>query len=150
MLPLRKAKVIGVYLALPKEPRTADWIKLFRRHGQQVAVPVTAPELFFSRTTRRTRYQKSRLGTQEPVPFHRVAVPWSRLDALLIPGLAFDPETGARLGRGGGIFDDVISRTPRACHIGVCFEVQCLPGVPAGSRDQRVNFLVSEKRILKF
>jgi 5-formyltetrahydrofolate cyclo-ligase len=74
-----------------------------------------------------------------------------QLDAVLVPGLAFD-RSGARLGRGAGFYDrfleplDGIERAPRL--IGVCFERQLAERVPVEEHDRRVGALVTESGVI--
>jgi 5-formyltetrahydrofolate cyclo-ligase len=71
----------------------------------------------------------------------------SDLDAVVVPGVAFDPE-GRRLGRGGGHYDRLLAELPAAtARIGVCFEVQVVEEVPIGPHDQPVDVVVSETTV---
>jgi 5-formyltetrahydrofolate cyclo-ligase len=71
------------------------------------------------------------------------------LDVILIPGLAFDLN-GNRLGQGGGWYDRVLARAPHALKIGVCFDCQILESVPHEAHDVKMDFVVTEKRLLEF
>ena len=71
----------------------------------------------------------------------------SDLDLILVPGLAFD-EQGRRLGRGGGHYDRFLGGLLSA-RVGVAFEVQLAPEVPAGPRDEPVHAIVTERRIIQ-
>ena len=69
------------------------------------------------------------------------------LSWILVPGLAFDPTTGARLGRGGGYFDRYLAGCagvsgPRL--VGVCWHRQLRRGLPTEPHDQRVHRLITE------
>jgi 5-formyltetrahydrofolate cyclo-ligase len=77
-----------------------------------------------------------------------VAYGAGEVDVLLLPGLAFD-ESGNRLGQGGGWYDRVLSSAPAALKIGVCFDCQIADVVPHESHDVRVDFVVTEKRVIK-
>ncbi len=66
------------------------------------------------------------------------------LDAVLVPGLAFDLN-GRRLGRGGGHYDRFLVRLrPDCLRVGVCFEGQIVDTVPADPWDQPVDAVVTE------
>lgn len=61
------------------------------------------------------------------------------LDLILVPGLAFDP-LGNRLGRGAGFYDRFLSALPSSVRtLGVCFDEQLIPAVPADAHDVRVQ-----------
>ncbi|MCF6314521.1 MAG: 5-formyltetrahydrofolate cyclo-ligase [Verrucomicrobiales bacterium] len=77
--------------------------------------------------------------------------PQQDLQVILLPGLAFDPSNGARLGKGKGFYDrlldDLITNPASAViTIGVCFSCQ-LDQVPEEEHDQRVDVIVTEKDI---
>lgn len=65
------------------------------------------------------------------------------LDAVILPGLAFDPQ-GRRLGRGGGYYDRFLPLAPRAVRIGVAFESRVVDRVPQEPHDTGVDILVTE------
>jgi 5-formyltetrahydrofolate cyclo-ligase len=69
-----------------------------------------------------------------------------KLDALLVPGLAFD-ENGNRIGRGMGFFDRLL-REARGIKIALAYDFQVLNEVPADAHDVRVDFIVTEKRVV--
>lgn len=67
----------------------------------------------------------------------------SRMDLIVVPGVAFDLK-GRRLGRGGGYYDRVLRRAKKVCKVGLCFREQLMPSVPVTSRDQRVNQIITD------
>lgn len=66
---------------------------------------------------------------------------------ILIPGLAFS-EQGDRLGRGKGFYDKYLSRYT-GVKIGVCFEVQLVDSIPTEFHDVPLDYIVTEKKIIK-
>jgi 5-formyltetrahydrofolate cyclo-ligase len=83
---------------------------------------------------------------REPGPDAPVVDP-TGIDLAIVPGVAFD-ESGRRLGRGGGYYDRFLS-TLSVTSIGVAFELQLVPIVPAGSQDIRVKAIVTERRFIR-
>jgi len=72
------------------------------------------------------------------------------LDVLLLPGLAFD-RSGARLGRGRGYIDGLLSRVrPEAVTIGIAPEAVIVQRLPTGGHDRNVSHLASEHGITAF
>lgn len=66
------------------------------------------------------------------------------LDAVLVPGLAFDP-WGYRLGYGQGFYDRFLARLPPHTQtIGLVAEALILPALPHDPWDVPVQFLASE------
>jgi 5-formyltetrahydrofolate cyclo-ligase len=73
-------------------------------------------------------------------------------DALLVPLLACDGE-GWRLGYGGGFYDrtlDYLRKKRSVTAIGVGFDLQLVPEVPHGADDQRLDWLLTDRRACAF
>lgn len=87
-------------------------------------------------------------GTLQPSPRRETLEP----DALIVPLLACDEE-GWRLGYGGGFYDRTLAGL-RACRkvtaVGVGFDGQFVPEVPHGPDDQRLDWLLTDKRACAF
>ena len=69
---------------------------------------------------------------------------------VVAPLLAVDP-AGRRLGYGGGYYDRTIAalrRDGEVVAVGIGYDVQIRPGVPAGRGDMRVDWVVSDQRII--
>jgi 5-formyltetrahydrofolate cyclo-ligase len=71
-------------------------------------------------------------------------IPLSRLDLILVPGVAFDWH-GHRLGRGKGFYDRLLAGT-RGVKCGIAFDRQMVNEVPAGPSDVRMNFILTPTR----
>lgn len=69
------------------------------------------------------------------------------VDTIIVPGSVYDLE-GYRIGYGGGYYD----RYMKSHHIkiGVCFDFQVVDLLPRESHDVKLDWLVTEKRIIKF
>ena len=61
----------------------------------------------------------------------------------LIPGIAFD-DRGNRLGRGCGYYDRLLERHPGGYRMGVCWECQMVPQIPAMEWDIRMDAVATE------
>ena len=85
-------------------------------------------------------------GVLEPKAGSQV-IPFSEIDCVLVPGLAFD-STGGRLGRGGGWFDRMLAEI-RGLRIGVAFSVQLVGNVPVESHDIRMDCLVTAEELIR-
>jgi 5-formyltetrahydrofolate cyclo-ligase len=71
-------------------------------------------------------------------------IPLSRLDLILVPGVAFDWH-GHRLGRGKGFYDRLLAGT-RGVKCGIAFDEQMVNEVPAGPSDVHMNFILTPTR----
>lgn len=137
------ARTILLFYSFGSEVPTAGIIQRFLDAGTRVLLPflegrkMDAAELRPGDSLATTAY-----GPKEPT--HRIPVDPAEVDAVIAPGLAFDPE-GYRLGYGGGHYDRYLSRLRRdSCRVGIAFHVQVVPKVPRGSRDQPLDFVVTE------
>ena len=87
------------------------------------------------------------LGTREPPRLAPSADP-SRLDLVLVPGVAFDLQC-RRLGRGRGHYDATLAQlSGRAVRVGLAFELQLVAEVPFEPHDAPVDAVVTEARVV--
>lgn len=142
----RRARCVLGYLADASEPDLDPLLKAAMAHG----IEVCAPRMDWEARAMRPRrldaidlIETRRHGIREPVA-ESPEVPVASLDAVLVPGVAFDP-SGDRLGRGAGFYDRFLATLPQTAHIvGVCFEIQRVERVPSAPHDARVSMLVTE------
>jgi 5-formyltetrahydrofolate cyclo-ligase len=73
----------------------------------------------------------------------------AEVDAVIVPGVAFD-RRGGRVGYGGGFYDRYLPRTrPGTPAIGVAFAEQLVEEVPSGSFDRPVDVVVTQEGVLR-
>jgi 5-formyltetrahydrofolate cyclo-ligase len=139
----QKAKVVMFYIAFDGEVNTAEMIKAAKKSGKIVAVPVCKK----GRVTLRPCLLNDTLGLKKGAygicePAVEVSVDPKDLGLVIVPGLAFD-KRGARLGRGKGCFDRFLTRIPkRVPSIGLAFDFQILPYIPAKKHDVNVDRII--------
>jgi len=140
----RTARAVGAYMPLADE---VDITPLFRILDKTFYIPAFDEVSGCYRMARLTaELKKGRFGIFEPaVPVFAVE---GDLDLIIVPGVAFD-RAGRRIGRGGGFYDRLLPRY-RAVRAGICFDFQCLEAIPAEEHDIRMNFTVTEAKILEF
>ena len=85
-------------------------------------------------------------GIREPKPGCAEMV-LSRLDLILVPGVAFDLR-GNRLGRGRGFYDRLLAET-RGVKCGIAFDEQITGEVPTGEHDLQMDFILTPTRCVK-
>ncbi len=69
------------------------------------------------------------------------------LDAVIVPGVAFDRQ-GGRLGNGAGYYDRLLARVrPDAVLAAICYETQLLPAVAMDQHDVYMDFVVTEQAV---
>ncbi len=74
--------------------------------------------------------------------------PLEEIDAIVVPGVAFDEE-GNRLGFGGGYYDTLLSGADAPPTIGIAYDEQVVGRVPHEDRDRPVNVLVTPTRTIR-
>lgn len=125
-------------------------IELFNE-GRQLCLPVVAGKgqrLVFRAWRPGDPLEAGVFGTLQPSPRREVLEP----DALIVPLLACDQE-GWRLGYGGGFYDRTLAALRSArptTALGVGFGEQHVPQVPRGPGDQRLDWLLTDKRAYAF
>ncbi|WII36867.1 5-formyltetrahydrofolate cyclo-ligase [Paenibacillus thiaminolyticus] len=137
-----------------------------RQHGDAVYLPRTEAS---SRTmtlhpwTEDTVFTSGTFGLQEPGPdAERLdREHWDRLDAILVPGIAYDRQ-GGRLGLGAGYYDrfwhaylEVLDRAPHgrrranpAVRVACIYSWQLAERVPMEAHDIAVEWLITEDEII--
>lgn len=141
------------YVNFRSEVETINLINICLGRGKKVAVPCTDPEchrlipcqVFDLAQELRPGY----CGIPEPDPAVGLRIPPEQIEIVILPGAAFDTQ-GGRLGYGGGYYDRFLARlAPQALRVGLAFEMQLVPVIPLCSHDQKLDLLVTEKRIIK-
>ena len=134
---------LAAYLALPGEVSATPALHAAAALGWRCAVPAWNAALRrydFCRWTPDTAVGPGRFRVPEPV-----APEWidpRELDAMLVPGLAFD-RAGNRLGFGRGFYDRLIARCrPGLLTFGVAAEWQLVPAVPSEPHDRALTAIL--------
>jgi len=118
--------------------------------GFGCALPVVVAKgepLTFRTWTPQVLMERSGLGILAPA----ATVPEVDPDVLLVPLLAFD-RAGYRLGYGAGFYDRTLERlrrSKRVTAIGIGFAGQEVDSVPRDQYDQPLDWLVTERFVLK-
>ena len=139
------ADTVMVYVSFRSEVETNRLIVELRR-THRVAAPRVVAAGTMDAMLLGGQLVRSRLGILEPPATGEMVEPES-IDAVLVPGLAFDSE-GYRLGYGGGYYDRFLARCARALRIGLAFEAQMVESVRPHIRDQPLDHIVTERRVI--
>ncbi|MBR59018.1 MAG: 5-formyltetrahydrofolate cyclo-ligase [Myxococcales bacterium] len=121
---IQRATHVAGYFPVRGEIDVRPLLEELLQRGVQVYLPIIdGKDLLFGRITTLDPADLSLGPFGIPAP-STGAEPLTSLDAVLIPGVAFDHE-GNRMGRGGGYFDRALmNASDRPCRIGVAYSCQ--------------------------
>ena len=91
-------------------------------------------------------------GIQEPNHLLCKPIDYNEAEIIFIPGAVFDIQ-GNRIGYGKGFYDRFLSQynfiDKRPMKIAFAFEYQVLPIVPHEADDQKIDIIVTERRVIR-
>lgn len=107
---VQNANKIGITFSMPLEVNTAPIIEQLWEMGKEVYIPRVLPkrQMEFTLYHPETNLTKSKFGVYENWE-ENVKVS-SKLDLLIVPGLAFSLNDKSRLGFGGGYYDRYLAK----------------------------------------
>lgn len=153
---IKSANSIAIYHAYGFEFDLSHVIKYCLKLGKKVYQPIAYKETRIMRFAEVVQYAKNdeirkvfySLGDEV---LHEIE--WYNIDLVLMPLVAVS-KSGFRLGKGGGYYDatfattNTLAKKPILCGVG--FDMQIIDEIPVESWDIKLNYFVSEKRILNF
>ncbi|MDR3687367.1 MAG: 5-formyltetrahydrofolate cyclo-ligase [Coriobacteriia bacterium] len=147
---LSSVATILAYAALPNEldPMPAIW--RMRKRGVRIAYPrIEAPGVLgMHYVDHEMELVPGPFGLAQPSE-HAGHAPHQCIDAVIVPGVAFDVQ-GTRLGYGGGYYDRLLPMMrPECVRIGVAFDEQVLEHIPTEDHDECVDIVVTPARIIR-
>ncbi|MBT0727863.1 5-formyltetrahydrofolate cyclo-ligase [Rosenbergiella australiborealis] len=109
--PIQQAQHIALFMSMDGEINTRPLIARLWHLGKSVYLPRINPHqpttLLFQRFTPQTTLVKHRFGMMEPEENCDECRPFTDLDVVIVPLVAFDSD-GQRLGMGGGFYDRLL------------------------------------------
>lgn len=138
---VKQAQTILMYYSLSDEVYTHEVINTLVKDGKTVLLPAV-----LSDTEMELRCYE---GPQDLIggffnimePVGKTFTDYHQVDTAIIPGMAFDSRCN-RLGRGKGYYDRLLPRLTNAYKLGVCFDFQKLPGIPADEHDMKMDEII--------
>ena len=149
---LKKEKItkgiIGGYYPVNFEIDDLELLKKFERNNYDISLPVIKKnfQMDFYKWSFSDPLKVNKYGIPEPET-KNIVYP----DVLLVPLVAFDKNLN-RLGYGGGYYDRLIkklSKKKKIMKIGLAFSVQKIDKVPINIYDQKLDYIVTNKLIIK-
>lgn len=146
------AASVMVYCSTGSEVRTYTLIEALTAMGKRVSAPaITGPGQMAGYTIESLRdLLPGRFGILTPREALRIET--NRLDdpgVVLLPGVAFDPDTLHRLGTGGGFYDRYLAPRRTAFTLGLAFEQQLATRLPAEPHDIPASAIVTPERTIR-
>ena len=145
----KKAKTLLLYAPIYGEVETKGVFHEALKRKKTVALPKVNGEKLEARQVKEWgTLEKGAFGVNEPTGRQKL-LPAEKLDVVFVPGIAFDEE-GYRLGYGKGFYDRFLREKARnAKRVGLAYEFQVVKRLPRESHDEKVDVLVTEKRVLR-
>ena len=141
---------IGIYAPLHNEVRTELLFTEGKRHRKELyfpAVDESAGEINFYRIKTWDELEPGYAGILEPTTAASRLRNLATLDALLVPGVAFDLR-GGRVGYGKQYYDNCLIGF-RGKRIALAYDFQIVSELPIGVRERKVDWIVTEKRVIR-
>lgn len=138
---VKNAGCVLMYYSLDDEVNTHEAVDMLLKQGKRVLLPavVSDTEMELRCYEGPKDLEGGFFNIMEPVG--KVFSNYAEIDVAVIPGVAFDGRCN-RLGRGRGYYDRLLPRLTEAYKIGICFDFQKLPGIPADKHDVKVDEVV--------
>ena len=141
-------KNIGGYYPVNFEVDDLELLKKFEKNKFNISLPVIKKkfQMDFHPWSFSDPLKINIYGIPEP-EIKNIVYP----DILLVPLLAFDKNLN-RLGYGGGYYDRLIaklSKKKRIIKIGLALSVQKIDKIPINVYDQKLDYIVTNKNIVK-
>jgi len=141
-------KSIGGYYPSNYEIDDLDILDLLEKKNFKVSLPIIKKDnqMNFYNWSRNDPLKINKFGIPEPVS-SKIFYP----DILLVPLVAYDSNLN-RLGYGGGYYDryiEKIEKIKKIKKIGLAFSFQKISSIPINQYDKKLDFIFTEKEILK-
>lgn len=147
----KNAKTIMTFISFGAEVDTHEFIKDSISKGKRIVVPITIAASKELRLSEVFNFEELEIG------FYNILTPKeefiryvdsSEVDLIIVPGVAFD-RNGYRIGYGGGYYDRFLSKLDHITKISLAFDMQLIPKVPHENFDIPVNYIITEKELIK-
>jgi 5-formyltetrahydrofolate cyclo-ligase len=144
---IQKARTILFYASMPGEVDTLAMIEKAIILGKRVSLPIVEQnqrKLIPTLISSMEDVHKKKHGIAEPLLDPDKVLALKDIDAVVVPGLAFD-RLHNRLGRGAGYYDRFLSTLPEtAITVGLAFDFQLHPqSLPTEAHDMRLQQIIA-------
>jgi len=147
---MQKGAVVSAYWPMRDEMDVRPLMTRLHGLGYVMALPVIVGRdrpLIFRRWTPGMELRSGLFGVSQPDADAGEVAP----DVLLVPLLGFD-RVGNRIGWGAGFYDRTLAKLRRGggiTAVGIAFSAQELPRVPTDDSDEPLDWIATERDVLK-
>lgn len=148
---LTPGMVVSGFMPMKTEINPLPLLRKLAGAGAQLALPCIAGRgkpLIMRAWKSGDAFKEGQWGIREPLPDAPEVSP----DIVIVPLACFD-RAGHRIGYGAGYYDMTLAALrakKKVVAIGVVFAAQEIPRVPATERDERLDFVLTEREVIKF
>jgi 5-formyltetrahydrofolate cyclo-ligase len=135
-----RAERVMFYMSRGKEVMTEDIIKDAFKSKKVIVPKVTDKGLICCEITDSTKMSYSCFGILEPDK--EVTCDVSKLDLVVVPGVAFDKQNH-RIGYGKGYYDSLLKHA-KCRKIGLAYDFQIVEKIPADEWDEKLDKVISD------
>ncbi len=141
-------KNVGGYYPSNYEIDDLDILNSLKKRKINILLPIIKKnnQMNFYKWSNNDPLKINKFGIPEPVS-SKIFYP----DILLVPLVAYDSSLN-RLGYGGGFYDryiEKIEKIKKVIKIGLAFSFQKTSSIPIDQYDKRLDFIITEKEILR-
>ena len=141
-------KNIGGYYPYNYEIDDLEILDLLEKKQFNISLPIIKKnnQMNFFKWSNNDPLKVNKFGIPEPVS-SKIFYP----DILLVPLVGYDDNL-YRLGYGGGFYDryiEKIEKIKKVIKIGLAFSFQKITSIPTSKYDKKLDFVITEKEILK-
>ena len=148
--PYISSHLVALYSSVQNEVGTDDILEHALQQGKKVFYPVLRSRnlLELLRVHSVADLQVGCFGIREPSGHGRLSRAGGENLVVFVPGVAFDLR-GNRLGRGQGCYDRLLERLDgHVTSVALAYEFQIVDEVPVEEWDQRVDYIITETRVI--
>ena len=151
LINFKNYKIIASFISFKSEISTQFLNEFLFNNGKILCLPIiknNSETLNFIEYNLKTKLVSGKFGIMQPSDLSKEFLP----EIILTPCLAFD-ENGFRLGYGGGYYDKTFSYLKKIKHkfisIAVAFDDQRIDELVHDKYDQKINYILTEKKLYK-
>jgi len=149
LINFKNYKIIASFISFKSEISTQFLNEFLLNNGKILCLPIiknNSETLNFIEYNLKTKLVSGKFGIMQPSDLSQEFLP----EIILTPCLAFD-ENGFRLGYGGGYYDKTFSYLKKIKHkfisIAVAFDDQKIDELVHDKYDQKINYILTEKKL---